>query len=480
MYPKSLVFGLLDTSDQIGDRALARKLRSLTLSWSRYDYHGRILEAPDVNRILDRALGLGYRWCYVQAYGNVIDENASPDQDPGGARFTRAIGRWLEAADFFVAGKVIANAAEGNALDAAQFMVDLNAYQALGRPPFHCGPDTSIPRSGTVSPGRRPILLLDAGVRSGKAVCDFPAEAQGATLYIDPSLPETVDGLRCYLNGAGGEAAPGRADRRPDLAARFFQRVRRQVARSRHGVFLVNLESYEDVQPPADFAPPVSTLYSVAAGFKPNAILQRLGFNDSTRVVFFDYSATALRVKQMLRDEWDGRDYPRLVQRLFEKFPPPQAHYYLGKDETPESVSDAYLQGLWHAETIKWGGETCFRRHWDRYRRLEHVYVECDILTEPSVLFRHVDGDPAGVIWWSNAFFTTFGNWHYTVEERQAMYRRWIEGVADRNPGLYLFGADVNNTAVNDVRAKPYAEQIAKANLGWLDPVAVNRCQIRF
>lgn len=152
---------------------------------------------------------------------------------------------------------------------------------------------------------------------------------QGKLAYaLDPSLRrQTV-----YL-GPGADLA----------GTRFVQGVEDQVRNARRGVFLWNLESYEDVAPaPGDFRPPVTTLYAVASGFKPNAILRSHGFDEHTRVVFFDYGKNALAVKRTLREEWDGWDYPR-------------------------------------------------------------YYVCYNVLTEPQVLLDRLDGRPGAVVWWSNA-----------------------------------------------------------------------------
>ena len=45
MYPEGLVFGLLNTSDRFRNGQLYEQLRNLTISWSRYGYRGRIIEA---------------------------------------------------------------------------------------------------------------------------------------------------------------------------------------------------------------------------------------------------------------------------------------------------------------------------------------------------------------------------------------------------------------------------------------------------
>jgi hypothetical protein len=50
---------------------------------------------------------------------------------------------------------------------------------------------------------------------------------------------------------------------------RFLAKISKQVDGAMRGVFPWNLESYDDVVfPPAALAPPLSTVFGVAAGFK--------------------------------------------------------------------------------------------------------------------------------------------------------------------------------------------------------------------
>lgn len=61
MYPEELVFGVLATSERVAEHGLAERWRSYTIAWSRYGYHGPLVEAANVNAALDRALERGYR-----------------------------------------------------------------------------------------------------------------------------------------------------------------------------------------------------------------------------------------------------------------------------------------------------------------------------------------------------------------------------------------------------------------------------------
>src|SRR5262249_3881394 len=163
-------------------------------------------------------------------------------------------------------------------------------------------------------------------------------------------------------------------------------------------------ESYRDVEVPSPaFEGPVSTLYSVGAGLKPNRILQTHGFDTSTRVVYFDYSARALEFRHRLRDEWDGRRYPDFLRSVFQKMPSSDTHYFLWPGATPDNLDWKEMERLWAAECARWGGENEIAAHWVRYRELDHEFLSCNILTGHDKLLEHIADQPGSVIWWSNA-----------------------------------------------------------------------------
>ena len=92
MYPEGLVFGIVDPS-LAGDPALASKLRDLTISWSRYDYRGPILEDRTTVAVLEQAAELGYRWCFVQRVGNIILERW--EADGARRRLDHCVSKWI-------------------------------------------------------------------------------------------------------------------------------------------------------------------------------------------------------------------------------------------------------------------------------------------------------------------------------------------------------------------------------------------------
>jgi hypothetical protein len=84
------------------------------------------------------------------------------------------------------------------------------------------------------------------------------------------------------------------------------------------------------------------------------------------------------------------------------------------------------------------------------------------------------------VIWWSNAFFSVYSNWFYTAEERRRIYSNWIEALASKAPGLFLYGADSNNISVNFVKARDYWQWYREHGGDALQPGKRHRHELRF
>jgi len=429
------VFALLDTAAAIPDAALAARLRDLTISWSRFKYSGHILEGADLDALLARARAGGHRYCLVQTWGHILQEVWTPEGS--GGDFVTALMRWAAERDFAAAG----------------------------------GPD---------------CLLVDlARYRAGSPVIPFPDSLAAGTARLTADSPRKVSRLKAWLGPAIGDLGDADLIEAARLwgagAARFLANAKLLTGSLPRGVFVWNIESYDDVSEPAEsFAGPLSTLYSVAAGFKPNWILESHGFDERTRVVFYDYSEAGLEFRRLLLNEWDGADYPAFLRHLFRRLPSSRAFYLLWDGATPEDLDWDDVEARWRQEIDRWGGESVLRAHWARYRRLRHEMVPCNLLEGGAPLLSRLRDEESALIWWSNAFFTIYSNWKLDAGQRQEIYGRWIERLARRAPRLLLYGASSNNISVNAVRAADYWEWYRENAGDELEPGRLHRVELRF
>ena len=471
-----LVFGLLATPDGHGGPE-DDKYRDLSIAWSRYGYRDAIVEGESVDAILSEAAARGHRYCLILAPGILIRESWRGDADAG-RDFHSSLADWIDKSEFLVVGRILDGKAEWYGLDERCLLVDMERHRSLGSPLFAEAdpqprempvPDASVDGSeiralsptGSVAvvqpklPGSR---FVEAALRGGVPVVAFDRPLQDQFLDLAPTEASGATRFASYL-GEGISRYPGERDS-AELTSdqrELLDVIALHDANARRGVFLWNIESYEDVErPPPDFRGPVSRLYSVGAGFKPNRILETHGFDANSAVTFFDYSRSALDIRRFMLERWDGTDFPRFVALLFERFPFPDTWYHLWRDQTPEEVPAADLERAWVRELARWGGEDAFARHWNVARALPHDFVHCDLVGNPGPLLECITPDPGAIIWWSNAFFTMFSNWHYTWDERRSRYESWISQLASRNPDLLIYGSDHNNTNVNWIRAGEY------------------------
>ena len=157
----------------------------------------------------------------------------------------------------------------------------------------------------------------------------------------------------------------------------------------------------------------------------------------------------------------------------------PDTYFWLWADLSPDQIAISDLDHLWKAETDRWGGPEAFQKNWALCRSLPHEFVLCDLVEDPGPVLERLRNEPAAVIWWSNAFFTIYSNWIFSIAERRQRYARFIEGLAERAPGLYLYGADHMNSSVNSIRADEYARLLTRDAGDGLVPAEFHRLQIR-
>ena len=456
----------------IDDRDFSTKCRDFTVSCCRFDYFGPIIEAQSVDQILHQASRSEYRYCLVQACGHVMirysDVRRSIDTN-----FVGALRQWVGGRDFLVAGRIVDGQECWYGLDDLCILVDLETYRSFGRPEFQraCPGPARLPActgtgeetsGGPVIRALRPTAgeiiaeprlpgwsLIAASLSHGKAVCDFDPILRRCRYDLRARGPADIETFRRY-RGEGIFAYDEQADDRhlSDDWRGFLEFVKDQAKHAKQGVFLGNWEGYDDVaEAPRRFRAPISSLYGVAAGFKPNHILETHGFDDRTRIVFFDYSTVALDLRRALVEEWNGVDYPGFIESIAGRFP--DAFYQLWGNlwdhATPGALNLEIVAAIWENELRTWGGELAFQRHWSKYRVLSHRFVRCDLFADPRPLLDAVEPEPNAIMWWSNAFHSLNGVWFYDMEERQRIYRRWIRALADINPDFFLYGADVDN-----------------------------------
>src|SRR5262249_14717252 len=248
-------------------------------------------------------------------------------------------------------------------------------YDALGRPRLE---EARLVRQGTSERGVQLAVgdsswLLDiAPKKSGAIYRALDPEISNANVHLlgqdgDMAAVTPYVGKQILNHGEGEDLPPNQLT---TSQRRLVTKVRRQIKGSKHGIFPWNLEAYDDVDAPPDgLRPPLTSVYCVAAGFKPYRILHTHGFDSRTRVGLFDYSPRALEFRHRLIRDWDGTDYPAFLQKAF-RDSPPDTYFQLWAGLSPAEVAPSDVERLWRAETDRWGGEETFQKNWNLCRSL--------------------------------------------------------------------------------------------------------------
>jgi hypothetical protein len=486
MKSSRLVMGLYDLADPSTDRQIRARLRDLSLSWARFGYQGPVIEGDDPQSILDEAIERKHEYCLILAAGTLFDENWYPAH--WGRRDAHSqLSALMENGDFLAAGRLRGAPGGGIVVDDRCLLVNLRRYASCERPRLSAAFVRAIDGEGS-APG--PTSSASCWLIEG-AQGDYRATFRRFDLATSAAIVDLVsptgnaDAVAPYLSQGIHEYQGFEENAFRDQSQRTGQllaKVKGQVEGAKRGVFPWNLESYADVDDaPEGLDGPLSAVYGVAAGFKPYRILKTHGFDATTRLVLFDYSPRALEFRERLLAEWDGADYPAFLREAFRAMPA-DTYFQLWADLSPAQVADADLEQLWQAEIARWGDAATFQRHWALCRKLPHEFVVCDLLETPERLLERIRPEPRAAVWWSNAFFTIYSNWHFRIAERRLRYTRFINGLAAAAPEIFLYGADHLNSSVNATRARQYAAHLADAardNAGELTPAGFHRLQIR-
>lgn len=455
---KNCIFGLLRRDYEDSDTAY-KKLRELTISWTRYRYQGEIIEATSIDEIMAKASQTVAEFCLIQSVGHIIDERWYLS-NWGKSGFYDSLQNLAKQGDFLVAAEQTAESLNSDCL-----LVSLSTYRALGQPPFS--------EAESCHSGDNWISVSNA---SDLAIPELGKDINNCRFYLN-ELEQSTQQFASLFGRALEQDGIKFDERSPQQ--RFIEKINRQINNAKNGVFLFNIENYGELNVSQE-SKPLDALFSVAAGFKPYRILAEKGFSWNTHVVFFDYSQSALDIKKHMIEHWDGEDFPAYIARLFKEFPHPEVFYQLWDSATPDNIDWSDISHMWQQELQKWGGQEKFKIHWQMCRRLPHLFLNCDLLQNRQLLLTRLSEYQNSYLWWSNAFFTIYSHWHFDASTRKQQYIDWLNSLLKVAPDCEISGADHNNAAVNGLSVREYVAQFDAQNCDQLRPQQLNKISMPF
>ena len=444
---KNYVVGIYDDRDFSRLLTLDEKRKEITEFFTRFKYFGPIIIGSSVNDVLDKALEHDVDYCIVQSVGHIIME----------ATFFNLIEKWIDKQNFFVTGHIMdknkknknnPSGKEGYyGLHKQCILVNLDYYKKFDKPVFgdKNSTETFVTKAKRhakdIHDDYTPLSLapteeltictplvdgwnfISTSLANDLTVYNFHPKIRESKQYIYPST--SAEELSKQLN--------------------WIQNI---VDYAPQCVFLWNTENYKDLK----YVPlnkPVNKLYSVAASFKPNMILNHFGFHENTEIVFYDYSKPSLAFKKLLVTQWDGEDYPAFISWAIKKY----SFSETGGVET-ETLT---RQELWEREISWWGTEKQIKDHWDRYKKLKHFYIHVDICEAPEKLTSKITNEENSVIWWSNAFHTVNAQYVRGLQGVTDCYNTWIKQIVNKNPNIWILGKDYLDRPIEGKQIKEYA-----------------------
>lgn len=176
----------------------------------------------------------------------------------------------------------------------------------------------------------------------------------------------------------------------------------------------------------------LDNLYCVAAGFKPIQFLDQCKWDSTTRVIYFDYSDSALAFKEWLLKNWDGRDYLGIIQHYINNVDPGfRPIWFAQKDYTPE----------WEKTIAVFGGESAWLDIWNRYRALEHRFLKTNLYYDRSELIADMRQHPGNnLIWFSNSFYTEASLRHFKPAWLKSVYDSFSQELRLNNTSIQVCG----------------------------------------
>ena len=444
---KNYVVGIYDDRSMSGNLTKHEKHKEITEFFTRFKYFGPIIVRQDINAVLDEALKYDVDYCIVQSVGHIIKD----------VSFFHFIEKWIEKQDFFITGHIMdKNKKNKNnpkgingyyGLHKQCMLVNLKYYEKFDKPVY----------------GQKSLSKEEKVIKAERHVKDIHDDYTPLSLKPTEELTictPAVDGWNFINTSLANDLTvynfhPKIREYKeyiyPSTSAALLEHQLSWITNianyAQDCVFFWNTETYRDLKY-VEIEKPIQKLYAVAASFKPNMILNHYNFTDDCEVFFYDYSKAALAFKKLLIKEWDGEDYPSFLNYAQRKYNINET----GGNETQHLSREA----LWKREIEWWGSEKAIKDHWDRYKKLQHVYIHCDICENPDRITSLISPNENSVIWWSNAFHTVGAQYFRGLKGVKTCYETWLSQLEEKNPNLWILGKDYLDRPVEGEQLKDY------------------------
>lgn len=442
--PADIGIGILDISRDIDSAFVQKRTFDMT-----YFYINRMVKLrtveylgfyDTVSKILEQALLKNKKYCMIACQGLLL------------FRGPYLIGHSLKYAEknpnFFVVGHIMNKQERYPGLHRQYLFVNLKKWVELGKPEYHeigaywdrkpslinytvseskansdytplyiAPSDNNEQKYSYTSDGSN---WIDISLRNGIKIDNLDNEMRESKVFLYPYLEP--DKLELCWNDKQNNIV----DEIENYSQRAWIRklgYQEEIEKNRVYVFNTETLSAEGVRSDK----PIDSLFSVAAGFKPLAILSSNGFHKNTRVNYFDWCDASLKFKEHLLETWDGIDL----------------HKWLLQNDLKYNFASTYrgnYEKYWFNELKDFGGAEKFKEVWDRYRILDHTFNVIDIVNEPEKLFDLINkSNGTRVLWTTNIWSSEMLHWNV---EPEILQEKWNKFQSMIPKDLILYGYD--------------------------------------
>ena len=362
-----------------------------------------IVETQDVTKTIKELVGGKYTWAVVVAVGNFLDQSAIFDTVQHAIdNKTPLVCHLVDRGGYYH-------------FHPQWFTINLAEYQAVGMPIFtEC--------EGIVAVDSFETERSEANVHhdytptwirpSSTVIKTFHSDHQyfgiqvvakfiqaGHTIINIPDIVRNKKNF-CYPDHNHDEIVKLIADKDyepKDEGLWWFAKALKDVMGNlMQGYYVLNTEYLMPTQQLGQF----DCFIGVCGGLKPACVAGQDNFASNSKIYLFDISRAAVEWQQYLLTNWDG-DFVKF-EALFRKFQSQHPTYrpvYFSHASIDDNI-DWFLNNAGLTKEM-------FQRQWQRYQRMNHEFIELDLLQDATVeSIKHMAGTAqlGSYLWVSNVF----------------------------------------------------------------------------
>ena len=179
----------------------------------------------------------------------------------------------------------------------------------------------------------------------------------------------------------------------------------------------------------------IDAFVGLPSGFMDLHVLYRHGFDENTRLIYFDINPSILHLKQNFLDKFDrSQNYADFIRQTFNEYSEKT------KKEIFLTTPLKEAKNKWEQELELWGGEDLFFEHLKKIQNLKREFLNLNLLNDFNPLTKTLETlrKKHIALWYSNCFNYTPGlahkNWKLEEIKQQGIsFLNNILWIAEKN-----------------------------------------------